>query len=183
MQKLSFLKLPVAFSLCFSSLMCVTIKQKAVTKFKITGFVMQTESYCGGAPLTRKILDSFNTPRAIPFKKLFIKVGITNKEETTFIDSVISDENGKFSADLPKGNYCVVEEWKSKPFQLPLKKENETLDSACFQNLYNSCDYQLNISDKNIDNIKIIFHRPCFYNQPCISYHGPLPPRQRPLGK
>jgi hypothetical protein len=178
MQKLSFLIMPLTISLCFSSLMCATTKQKTVGKFKITGVVMQTMSYCGGAQPTRQILDSFNTPRALPFKKLFIKVGKSNKEGTSFIDSVISDGNGRFSVDLQRGNYCVVEEWKSKPFQLPLKKENETLDSVCFRNLYDSCDYQFTVSDKNIENIKIIFHSPCFYNQPCRSYHGALPPQQ-----
>lgn len=182
MQKLSFI-IPLAISLCLSSLMCATTKQRAVAKFKISGVVMQTMSYCGGAPPTREVLDSFNTPKAMPFKKLFIKPGISNKEETPFIDSIITDENGRFSLDLPEGNYCVVEEWKSRHFQLPLKNEQETVDSACFRNLYNSCDYQVKVSEKNIDNIKIIFHRPCVYNQPCRSYHGPLPPKAAPLGR
>ena len=160
-----------------SSWMCVTTKQKLKTTFQVTGSIMQTVSYCGGAQPTQAMLDSFNTPKGIAFGKLFVKLGGMNKEEVKIIDSIVADANGNFSIYLPAGNYCLVEEWKSKPFILPLNNANQTVDSICYKKLYNTCDFELRIASKNINNVKVVFHRTCFFNKPCISYHGPLPLR------
>src|SRR5258708_9979056 len=64
--------------------------------------------------------------------------GLMNKESAMIIDTIHADATGDFSIDLPAGNYCLVEEWKSKPFNLPLKKADQTTDSACLRNLYRS---------------------------------------------
>jgi hypothetical protein len=159
-----------------SSLMCTTSKQGVKTKFQVSGSIMQTVSYCGGAQPSQEILDSCNTPKGIPFEKLFVKRGLQNGENSTIVDTILANAAGNFSIDLPAGNYCLVEEWKSKSYQLPLKSKDQTIDSACYKNLYNTCDFQLSVTNKNIENIKILFHRKCVFNQPCISYHGPLPP-------
>jgi hypothetical protein len=97
---------------------------------------MQTVSYCGGAQPTRAILDSCNTPHGISFGKLFVKKGSTNDESPIIIDSIIADVSGNFSTSLEPGNYCLVEEWKSKHFHIPLKTDNQKVDSACFRNLF-----------------------------------------------
>jgi hypothetical protein len=180
MIKFSFLFLLLAALICFSSLMCASTKKISKAKFHVTGSIMETRSYCGGAQPTQEMLERYKIPTGIPFGKLFVKQGTMNNENAESIDTINADVNGNFSINLPAGNYCLVEEWKSKPFHLPLNNKNQTVDTACYRNLYNTCDYELNVADTNIDSIKIIFHRTCFYNQPCISYHGPLPPTTQP---
>lgn len=144
--------------------------------------MMQTVSYCGGAQPSQEILDRCNTPVGIANGKLYIKKGTYNKDKAAVLDSITTDGNGKFSINLPAGTYCLVEDWKAKPYQLPLSDESQTVDSVCYRNLYMSCDYELTVKDKNIDSVKVIFHRTCAWNKPCISYHGPLPPSAPPHG-
>jgi|SRR6185312_10749185 len=160
-----------------------TANQHRRQKFVVSGTIMQTVSYCGGAAPPQQILDSTNTPKPIPYGKLFVRSGKTNAEGKPVIETIKADENGNFSVRLPAGNYCLVEEWKSRPFKLPANNENQTVDSACFRNLYNTCDYELHVTHKNISGLRIIFHRGCPYNQPCISYRGPLPPKNAPRPK
>jgi len=164
----------------FSSWVCKTGDKKVKPKFMVAGSVMQTVSYCGGAKPTQEILDSCNTPKGIPFAKLFVKWGLVNTEGASIIRSISTDAHGNFSTYLPPGNYCLVEKWKTKPFHLPANNVNQTIDSACFRNLYSSADFVLKIKDKNIRDVKIIFHRTCSFNQPCITFHGSLPPKQMP---
>lgn len=154
---------------------CIASNKKIKHKLLVAGSIMQTVSYCGGASPSQKILDSCNTPKGIPFGKLFIKSGLTNIEGAPIIHEIKADSNGNFSIYLAAGNYCLLEEWKSKPFKLPLNSTNETVDSACFRKLYHAADFNLKVSNKSIRHIKFIFHRTCPYNQPCISYHRPLP--------
>jgi len=175
MRKLLYAISLIGAALIISSWMRITANQRAELKFQVSGSIMQTVSYCGGAPPPQRILDSFNTPKRIPFGKLFVKSGVTNMEGAPIIDTINADVKGNFSIYLPAGNYCIVEEWKSKLFKLPLNNANQTVDSTCFRRLYNACDFKLNITDENIDNVKIVFHRTCPNNQPCISYRGPLP--------
>jgi hypothetical protein len=176
MRKLSSTILLLMIACSVSSLMCTTSKQNVKTKFQVSGSIMQTVSYCGGAQPSKEILDSCNTPRGVPFGKLFVKEGSKNGESSKIVDTIVANANGNFSISLPAGDYCLVEEWKSKPYKLPLKTKDQTVDSACYKNLYNTCDFQLNITNKDVENIKILFHRKCLFNQPCVSFHGPLPP-------
>ncbi len=180
MRKFSFLIFILCASLCITSWMGTAKKKKGKKTFTVTGTIMQTTSYCGGAQPSPDMLARCNTPMGIPNGKLFVKKGTMNKERASLIDSIRADANGKFSIQLPAGNYCLVEDWKAKPFDLPLNNEFQTVDSICYRNMYDACDYELNITDKNIDSVKIVFHRSCFYNRPCISYHGPLPPMAVP---
>jgi len=180
MKKFALFIFLLSLSLCISSWVCSPKKKKEKQKFQVTGSIMETKSYCGGAQPSPEIMANLNKPSPIPFAKLFVKKGTENKEKAEVIEIITADSIGNFSISLPAGNYCVVEEWKTKKFELPENTEFQTVDSACYRNLYNNCDYQLLITDKNIDNIKIVFHRNCPWGQPCISYHGPLPPMAQP---
>jgi hypothetical protein len=176
MKKFLFLFFFISSAVIISSWMCPTANHKGKRKFLVSGSIMQTISYCGGAQPPQRLLDSMNVPKGIPYGKLFVKLKGGHKEGSLIIHTIKADTNGNFSIYLPAGNYCLVEEWKTKPFKLPLNNVNETVDSTCFKNLYNTCDYELNVTDKNVRHLKIIFHRPCYNNQPCISYHGALRP-------
>lgn len=154
----------------------VPVHHKIKTKFRVTGSIMQTTAYCGGAKPPQAILDSLNTPKGIPFGKLFIRPGKKNASRAVKTYIIKADENGNFCIHLPAGHYCLVEEWKAKRFKLPLNDADHRVDSSCYRNLYSTCDFTLDIINKNLAGIKFVFHRSCPNNQPCISYHGPLHP-------
>jgi len=170
----------LSISLCISSWMCSPKKKKEKQKFQVTGSIMEMRTYCGGAQPSPEMMESINKPAPIPFGKVFVKKGTENKEKSEVIATIVADSIGNFSISLPAGTYCLVEEWKTKKFVLPENNEFQTVDSTCYRNLYNTGDYQLTISDKNIDGVKVIYHRHCPWGQPCISYHGPLPPMAQP---
>ena len=174
MKKIAFaIFLPLA-AFYILSWMSKPAKKKNKKKFLVTGSIMQTASYCGGAQPTQEMIKKLRTPSGIPFGKLFVKKTLVNEEGARIIDTIRADANGNFSITLPAGNYCLVEEWKSKPFKLPLNSKMQTVDAACYRKLYNTCDYQLNITE-DMPDLKFNFHRPCYFNLPCISYKGPMP--------
>ncbi|SHN23137.1 hypothetical protein [Mucilaginibacter sp. OK098] len=175
MRKFLYLIFLISAAFIISSWMGIAVNKKIKHKFLVTGSIMQTVSYCSGARPAQKILDSCNTPKGISFGKLFIKSGVMNIEGAPVIHEIKADSNGNFSTYLPAGNYCLLEEWKTKPFKLPLNNVNQTVDSACFRNLYNAADFNLKITNKSIHHMKFVFHRTCPYNQPCVSYRGSLP--------
>jgi hypothetical protein len=170
----------VGATLVISSWIYTSANRKGKQRFLVTGSIMETVSYCGGAQPTQRILDSLNKPKGIPFGKLFVKQGLKNIEGAKIIRRITADANGNFSVYLPAGKYCLVEEWKSKPFKLPLKDAKHTIDSSCYRNLYNTGDFTLEIKNKAIHHARFVFHRTCSYNQPCITFHGNLPPAQLP---
>jgi hypothetical protein len=169
----------LSMALCVSSWMCPK-KKKEKQKFQITGSIMETRSYCGGAVPSAELLAQCNTPMGVAYGKLYVKKGNSNKEKSAVMDSIVADKSGKFIINLPAGTYCLVEDWKSQKFTLPDNTEIQTVDSTCYRNRYNTCDYQLTVADKNIDSVKVVFHRNCAWSQPCINYHGPLPPAAQP---
>lgn len=146
-------------------------------KYLVSGSVMQIISYCGGAQPPQQVLDSMNKPKGMAFARLFLKLGEDNREHVREVHRIIADTNGNFSIYLPAGHYCFVEGWKAKPIKLSL---NQNIDSACMKELYNSCDYKLEVTNKNIRHLQIIFHRPCAYNQPCVIKKRSLPPTKLP---
>ncbi|MCO5947049.1 hypothetical protein [Mucilaginibacter flavidus] len=175
MRKLLYAFFLISTAFVISSWICAKAHKKGKHKFLVTGSIMQTVGYCGGARPTQQILDSCNKPRGIRFAKLFVRSGRVNIEGAPIIKTIDADEKGNFKVSLPAGSYCLVEEWKSGPFKLPLNDSRHTVDSACYRNLYNTCDFELKVTNENIHNLKITFHRACFYKQPCISYSGRLP--------
>ncbi len=156
---------------------CTPLNKIPNIKYHVSGTIMQTQSYCGGAQPTKEILDKLNTATGIANTRLFIRKNAVNSVDIEIVDSIISDTNGNFSIDLAPGTYCLVESWKAKRFSPPSDNQNQKIDTVCLKNLYNLCDYELKISDKNIENLKIVFHRNCINNQPCITYSGPVPPK------
>lgn len=173
----------LSMALCVSSWIIPPKKKKGVQKFQITGTILETRSYCGGAAPPPGMLAQLATPTPIPLGKLFVKKGETNIENAPIIATIVADTSGKFSISLPAGTYCLVEEWKSKKLVMPANDQYQTVDTTCYRKLYNAADYQLVVSNKNVGDVKIIFHRSCPWNQPCINYNGPLPPMAHPTNE
>jgi len=176
MKNFLFGMLMLGATLTLASWMYAVPNHKTKPRLWISGTIMQTTSYCGGAQPTKAIMDSANTPKKIPFAKLFVKAGESNREDARVIEKIEADSNGNFSIYLPKGNYCLVEEWKTKPFKLPANDASKTADPACYRNLYNTADFKLTVAIKSIRNLKLTFHRACPNNQPCVAFKGPLHP-------
>ncbi len=174
---------PVLLSgLILAAASCVTAsKKQGPVKFTVAGQLMETHSHCGGAAPTPDMVERGRTPHPVPHKTYYVKKGNANGRGT-IIDSIVSDDAGNFRISLEAGTYCLVEQWKTKPYIVPSDNKYVTYDTACHRKLYMTCDYVLDVS-KNMDKVNIVSHRSCAWNQPCQRYDGPLPPASRPPGR
>lgn len=149
----------------------------ALTDFTISGAVLETSDYCGGAAPSPDQLHP--TPLGKQGVKLYIRPGKTNNWKTGLVDSIVSGLNGVFSISLPPGDYCIVEASKKGMPVVPENNPFSQWDSACYMENYQQCDYSLNVSG-NMENVKIVLTRHCLWTTPCMSYNGPLPPSAPP---
>lgn len=146
----------------------------------IRGTVSYLEPYCGGAAPTPEIEARRNIPVPAPNFVLHFKKGSRNNEKTRVEKTVTANASGYFEVRLPKGDYCIVEDYKSKPFAVPAATQFTTWDTTCLKNKYNDCDFKLKVTGPTADTIKLVFRKHCFFNPPCGSYTGPLPPTAQP---
>lgn len=147
------------------------------TIFTVSGAVLETADYCGGAAPSPEQLHP--APVGKQGIKLYIRPGKTNNWKNELIDSIVSGENGVFSISLPAGDYCIAEATKKGKPVVPKNNQFEQWDSACYMENYQQCDYSLSVKE-NMENVKIIFTRHCPWTTPCMSYNGPLPPAAPP---
>lgn len=155
---------------------------RATQLITIKGRVMQTSDYCGGAEPGPEQLKRMNSPAPVPQFKLFIKRGTVNSSKAKVYKTVTTDANGNFEVQLPPGNYVFVEESKSKPFVAPKNNATTEWNVNCLRENYAKPDYLLKVSGERKDTITINYHRYCSYAQPCMNYHGSLPPSAEPKG-
>jgi hypothetical protein len=152
-------------------------KKKAPKKFTVTGTIKEVRDYCGGAAPGPEQLN--RKPYPVAGIKLYIRKGIENSATETIVDSIVSGADGKFTVELPAGQYCLVEAWKKPPVTVPQNNPNMTWDSACYVSMYKKCDYGLYVNS-NKQLVEIVIPRHCAWTQPCGSYNGPLPPSAPP---
>lgn len=166
-------RLSIFAFLVFIQISCAQRKPQLYT---VAGTVTATYAYCGGARPSAEMLAELNRPKPMANKKLFIKSGAINTANETVIKSFETDANGYFKIELAKGSYCVVDEIKSGAFKLPATDSLHKWDANCLKKEYERCDYQLNVSTKTMDSVKVTFFIPCQWDSPCLDYSGPLPP-------
>lgn len=154
--------------------------QPGEKKYLVSGMVTQTVSYCGGAAPTQVELDELSKPRPLKGKLLFLKQGNVNDPDSKIITRIVTDEKGKFSLQLPEGNYCIVEEYKTKELVIPPSTSIAIYDETCLRDTYKKCDYSFTIKGSNISNITLNYHESCPWAKPCMDYSGPLPPAVQP---
>ncbi len=148
----------------------------AQKKFKVNGVVFQTYTYCGGAEPMPEVLVELARPRPIIGKTIYIKKGNSNSGKSKVIAKLVTDSVGGFSINLPKGNYCIVDENKTKPLTIPKNNQVMKHDVKCLTEQFQKCDFSLNVLNKEVADIQIIYHEYCSWAKPCIHYSGPLPP-------
>lgn len=177
------LKILTAFFL-FTSCIAVKSTGKGDEKVKVSGTVTQTFSYCGGARPSNEMLAKLAEPKPFANKKLFIKKGKTNDINSVAVVEVVADSAGNFSVSLPSGDYCIVDEFKSKSnFNEILKKyEKETtnysaVDPECLKNWFSTPDAVFTVTKTGLKDLNVAYHHPCSWRSvPCANYRGPLPP-------
>jgi len=152
---------------------------KKLKSYLIHGLVEQTSSYCGGARPSQEMLDRLATPISYPNKKFYIRQGKINHTEAKIVKSFTTDSTGKFSIRLKPGTYSIiVEEQLYSIDTIKYENENQEVDRQCLEEWWAKPYHLLIVKNKNITDLKFIFHHRCFVKShiPCITYKGPLPP-------
>ncbi len=153
--------------------------KKKLKAFVVSGMVEQTSSYCGGARPSQAMLDRLATPTPYPNKKFYIKRGNINCTEAKVVTSFTTDSTGRFSIRLKSGTYSIIVEEQLYPIDLKkYENANPEVDRQCLDEWWAKPYYLLVVKNKNINELKFIFHHRCFVKSdiPCITYKGPLPP-------
>jgi len=150
----------------------------------VKGAVNQTNSYCGGARPPDDLLEELAKPKPLTNYKLYIKKNTPSIIDAIIMDSIITDQNGRFTLKMPKGNYIFVDsiykdrEHYNQMVRLILN-DNENysnLDTNCLLNRFNTPLLDFKITRKNQLLKPIRIHRSCDYNKiPCVNYKGALP--------
>lgn len=152
--------------------------------YTVSGNITYTSDYCGGAYPSESMLLRLATPSPYPEKVLYIRKASHNDLDQPILYTLITDSLGNFSADLPTGNYCLIDEFrKDRTLLDKLNNKDSTNylrvpDPKCLDDWFNNCLYGFTVSNYPIMTIQLNVHRACFRPEgvPCISYIGPMPP-------
>lgn len=132
-------------------------------EFRLTGEVVQTESYCDGAPPQQP----YPVSGPASEKTIHIKEGEVNDLDKDPVETISTDENGSFSASLPSGTYCLIEDKKQSLPSVDEYAPNDMygLDSQCLEEEWSECDRVVEVSsDTNVD---IEYNKRCFWEKEC----------------
>ncbi len=154
-------------------------------KMQVSGKVMQTSSYCGGAEISPEEQAALSKPKPLAGKKFFVRKGNKNNLKEPVVATFVTDSSGAFMFYLPPGEYSIVDERKyDKKYVANIakqyKKGSENYDAAdlnCLKNWVNTPDMVFTVTGDGAKKIEVIYNRPCEWNTaPCINYRGPMPP-------
>jgi hypothetical protein len=157
-------------------------KEEAQTEvlFQLSGQFLIHQPHCGGrAPREDKL------KQATPYrnKQFVVKKGASNQEDTTVVASFSTDEEGKFSIQLPKGSYCLLKADKNQAYadfygekQSPTGQYYQAKEEECFKDWWTKCELTLVLeADTLLPTLKL--YNRCFTGEnSCMQYTGPLPP-------
>ncbi len=168
----------ILFVLCLkSTLLC---SQKTNQLYTVSGTVMQTSHYCGGAKPSEEMLKSFETPGPYISKVLYLKAGKTNSNNERVIVKFTSDSLGRFSFQIKPGTYCILQEEQVKTFSQKDYVSSSTFayDLACIKAWWKKPLKVITVKDSPVKNLRFDFTKACFIqsDMPCITYTGPMPP-------
>jgi hypothetical protein len=166
-------------ALCFSYLLTSAQKTKKPV-YRVSGKVVQTSEYCGGARPTEEMEAEFALQKPYPGKVLYVKKGNKNSLKKPVLFKFISNEAGEFSFDLPAGEYVILQEEQLDCLDIKKFKTNEytTVDEACLKTWWKTPLKMLVIKKSAVNDLLFAFHHPCFVqgDVPCLRYNGPTPP-------
>lgn len=154
------------------------------SKVNVEGKLTFTESYCQGMRPTEEILAEKKRQKPLVGKKLYIRKGKYNDITTPIIAEVITDSAGIFKLNLPKGEYCLVNENKKDNsfYMTIIKKHSKKTDfygevnKECLDEWLKTPDVIFEVGTTKTS-FSYNFHMPCEWARtPCTTYTGPLPP-------
>jgi hypothetical protein len=166
------------------SLMAYLPVKTGDTKVKVNGTVIRYGVYCGGAEPSEEQLAEIQKPQPWSTKKLFVKKGKVNDLSAPVLLEFTTDKEGKFSIDLPPGDYCIVDEYKVKKSNytgmLKTYKEPTELygavDKKCLETYFKTPELVFTVSD-GMKDLQVVFHDRCSWlGPPCVEYKGSPPP-------
>ncbi|MBA2610493.1 MAG: hypothetical protein H0U95_00885 [Bacteroidetes bacterium] len=170
----------ITFILCFVfGITIAQTKSNSVKKVTISGTVLHSFSYCGGIEPSPEMMAEFTKLKPYAGKIFYVRKGKTNTTKGKIILSFKADTTGKFSFQLPPGNYSIIQQQQVKKLDITLyKKQFITADENCLKTWWEKPYHVLEIKDKNISKIEFKFNHPCFISDdiPCLQYDGPMPP-------
>lgn len=149
-------------------------------KYTVSGTVTYSGSYCGGASPTWEMEEAAARVKPYSGKWLYIKQGDTNLLETPVIDSVVTDAEGRFSINLPPGEYCMVatEQCDREIFSRYRDTRGYArADSVCMEKWWGSCLRQFTVAEAEVKGVDIHYYKACYLplGIPCLQYSGPIP--------
>ena len=151
------------------------------TLYSVQGTLTQSSSYCGGVHPTEEEEMEYKRPRPMN-TWLYVRSGKTNRQDSPIIDSAKTDQFGKYSFELPPGDYVIImpEQRTKESIARYRDMENDFLevDELCLLGWWKSGLFQISIIDSAITGLNHNFHSRCFVPVavPCMSYSGPYPP-------
>lgn len=156
-------------------------KAKTAGRRTISGKVVQTSDYCGGANPSEEILEFLRKEKPFPNKEVFVRAGNVNAIKQTIL-KFTTDAEGNFKISLPPGDYCFIDDSKKDALRVPdFTKENQNLapsqqyhltSEECLKQWWETCDKTLKVEKKDLKGVVIKYHRAC--NPPCV-VGGPKP--------
>jgi len=170
----------ITLPLCILTFLSFTTKKK----FKVTGQITNTQSYCGGAVPTPEKLKDMNTPKPIKGKSYFVRKGKVNSVSSPIVAELSLNEMGQYEIHLQTGTYSVVSaEKKDKVFYNEMlklySKETEhytAMDKKCLDQWLQTPDFTIEVKGKDTI-VNHNFQEPCPWKKvPCANYKGPFPP-------
>ena len=150
--------------------------RKAAGKRTVSGKVVETSDYCGGAAPTEEILAALRQEKPFPNKELFVRAGAVNETSRPILQKFASDAQGNFTISLLPGDYCVVEGDKKDRLKVSESAKGNQKEAAsqaaCLEKWRRTCDKTLKVGKQNLRGVVIKFHHAC--NPPCAT-SGPPP--------
>ncbi len=151
----------------------------------ISGKVVQTSAYCGGAAPPEELLESLRKEKPFPNKALVVRAGSANTLKSPVLREFTVDAEGNFKISLPPGEYCILDAAKRDKPRIsdyakgaakipgpPSPTEPYRVDEECLRAWWQSCDITLKLGKRSLRNVLIKFHQGCY--PPCVTGY-PIP--------
>lgn len=168
------------FLLCCCLLpLFVDAQAKRKKLYEVSGKLLITSEYCGGARPTEEMEAEFARPKPYQGKTLYVRKGRDNDPRKKTVLKVTSNENGEFNFWLAPGKYILIQEEQVNCLDTAMfKGEYLSADPACLKAWWQKPLAILEVRKNKIEGLEFFFHRACFVSTdiPCVRYNGPTPP-------
>lgn len=122
---------------------------------QVSGSVQNNSQYCGGAAPPEFLLDSLAVYHTTANEKFYVRHGLTAAPFTTVNKTFTTDASGKYSLQVPAGDYTLISEEKY------LTESIAGIDSSC--SYLHSADFTISVSSTNL-NFTNSFTKTCNYD-------------------